>query len=84
MAVAIETEGRAPTGTTETATTGLEITAEITAEKETGTDECTGMFQEACKTAYLAGGIQSSVMVLTEFSSREGVGGRLVRMLKEF
>jgi hypothetical protein len=63
MAVAIETEGRAQTGTTEIATTGLEIIA----EKETGTDECTGMFQEACKTAYLAGGIQSSVMVLTEF-----------------
>lgn len=77
--IAVATEGRVLIGMTETATTGREITV----EKETGTDECTGMFKVECKMAFLAGGIQSRV-ALTEISSREGVGGRLVRMLKEF
>jgi hypothetical protein len=69
---------------TQTGMSGATTTAqETTVEKETGTETGgrTGMFQEACKTASLAEGIQSR-MALTERACR--TGGRLMRLLKEF
>jgi len=64
-------------GTIKVATTGHAMTA----AKETAAGECTGMFREECKMASLEEGIPLRV-VLTKRACR--VGGRIVRLLREF
>lgn len=75
----VETAARMQIGMTG----GTMIAREITVGKEIGIAECTGMFKVEYKTVSLAGDIQLQADLTKEFS-REGVGGRLVRMLKEF